>query len=94
MNPKIENPKIPLLLSTLGNLLAFAREAAASAAQDPALPFGASLTNIPETDKLFAAYKDDEQIDRGALFKGALAEIEIVVAELKALDVLVAPEAP
>lgn len=95
---KIKNPKIDLLLGTIGNLSAFAREAAGSAAQDPTLPFGSTLTNIPETDELIDEYKDDERGDRAEiLFKKAVRKIAAKAAELEALDVLVdapAPEAP
>lgn len=89
---KIKNPQIDLLLGSIHNLIAFAKEAASAAAQDVPSPVGGALTATPETDALLAEYEADEQADRGALFKGAVIAMEAKLAELKTLDVLV--EAP
>lgn len=89
---KILNPKISMLLVDLSTLGAFASSAAASAAQPVQAPM--AMASTPLTDDLIGAYQADEQADRGALFKGAVAKMEAVVAELKTLDVLVDEPAP
>ena len=50
----------------------------------------------PDTDDLLAAYRADEQTDRGALYRGAVARMKAKVEALEQLDVLVeeAPAAP
>lgn len=86
---KIANPKIAELLSSLGTLSTFAGAAAASAAQEIAAPVALPAVATPVLDDLIGGYKADEQADRGALFKGAVAKMEELVQELKALEVLV-----
>lgn len=93
---KIVNPQIKKLLDEIGELSTFAGAAAASAAQDIASPVALAAVATPDTDDLLAAYRADEQTDRGALYRGAVARMKDKVQALEALDVLVeeAPAAP
>lgn len=91
---KIVNPQIKKLLAEVDTLSTFAGAAAASAAQTIDAPVALAAT--PDTDDLLAAYRADEQSDRGALYRGAIARMKAKVEALEQLDVLVeeAPTAP
>jgi hypothetical protein len=61
---KTMNPQIKKLLAEVDTLSTFAGAAAASAAQTIDAPVALAAT--PDTDDLLAAYRADEQSDRGA----------------------------
>lgn len=88
---KIANPKISELLNGLSTLNTFAAAAAQSAAQDITAPVAIAGPALPVLEELVSAYKADEQADRGALFKAAVAKMEGIVAELKTVEVLIDP---
>ncbi len=88
---KIANPKIADLLNGLSTLNTFAAAAAQSAAQDITAPVAVAGPALPVLEELVNAYKADEQADRGALFKAAVAKMEGIVAELKTVEVLIDP---
>lgn len=93
---KIVNPKIKKLLDEIGELSTFAGAAAQSAGADIEAPVAVAAVATPLTDELIGAYRADEQQDRGALYRGAVARMKDKIAELEQLQVLVEdqPAAP
>lgn len=90
---RIVNPQIKKLLDEIGELSTFAGAAAQSAGADIEAPVAVAAVATPLTDELIGAYRADEQQDRGALYRAAVALMKEKVAALEALEVLV-EEAP
>lgn len=89
---KVTNPQIATLLSEIATLGDFANRASMSAASPADAPTGGAPS--PLVADLIEAYAADEQVDRGALFKGAIAKIKARVETLESLEVLVESEMP